>query len=96
MFETLTQDERRKYLKFVWGRSKLPADTSDLNDKHSIQVCSDRAVDALPEAHTCFFAIDIPVYVSLEAMTSKFKTAIELCGEIDGDYSPDSIADEDG
>lgn len=32
MFENLTQEERRKYLKFVWGRSKLPADTSDLND----------------------------------------------------------------
>lgn len=29
-------------------------------------------------------------------MTKKFKTAIELCGEIDGDYSPSSIADEDG
>jgi hypothetical protein len=29
-------------------------------------------------------------------MTAKFKTAIELCGEIDGDYSPSSIADEDG
>ena len=61
MFEQFTQVERRKYLKFVWGRSKLPADTSDLNDNHSIQVMERRAVDALPEAHTCFFSIDIPV-----------------------------------
>jgi E3 ubiquitin-protein ligase HERC1 len=30
MFENFTQMERRKYLKFVWGRSKLPVDTSDL------------------------------------------------------------------
>jgi len=29
-------------------------------------------------------------------MSAKFRTAIELCGEIDGDYSPSSIADEDG
>jgi len=96
MFDSFTQEERRKYLKFVWGRSKLPADTSDLNDQHGIQVCSGRAVDALPEAHTCFFSVDIPVYESLEVMTAKFKTAIELCGEIDGDYAPESIADEDG
>lgn len=96
MFESFTQEERRKYLKFIWGRSKLPADTSDLNDQHTINVCSSRAADALPEAHTCFFSIDIPIYVSLEAMTAKFKTAIELCGEIDGDYSAGSIPDEDG
>lgn len=38
MFETLTQEERRKYLKFVWGRSKLPADTSSLDYKHEVHV----------------------------------------------------------
>lgn len=30
MFETFSQDERRKYLKFVWGRTKIPADCSGL------------------------------------------------------------------
>lgn len=28
MFEKFTQEQRRKYLKFAWGRSKLPADTT--------------------------------------------------------------------
>jgi len=30
MFEAFPQKSRREYLKFVWGRSKLPVDTSDL------------------------------------------------------------------
>jgi E3 ubiquitin-protein ligase HERC1 len=96
MFETLTQEERRKYLKFVWGRVKLPNDTSALEYRHEICVRSDMAEDALPEAHTCFFTVDIPEYESLEIMTKRFRTAIELCGEIDADYGADDIADEDG
>jgi len=55
MFEKFSQDERRKYLKFVWGRSKLPADTSDLQYKHEVKVYSHLNKSALPEAHTCFF-----------------------------------------
>jgi hypothetical protein len=46
---------------------------------------------ALPESHTCFFTLDCPPYKSIEVMTKKFKTAIELCGEIDGDYNPANI-----
>ena len=30
MFEGFTQNERKAYLKFVWGRTKIPADCSDL------------------------------------------------------------------
>ena len=36
MFETFTQDERQKYLKFVWGRVKLPNDTTTLEYRHEI------------------------------------------------------------
>jgi len=36
MFDKLDQDERKKYLKFVWGRSNLPSDTSNLEYKHKI------------------------------------------------------------
>ena len=96
MFETLTQEERRKYLKFVWGRSKLPNDTSQLEYRHQICVLSHLRKDALPEAHTCFFQLDIPEYESVEIMGKRFRTAIELCGEIDTDYGAGNIADEDG
>lgn len=96
MFENFTQEERRKYLKFVWGRSKLPSDTSTLRDKHNVHVMSHMNKEALPESHTCFFTVDLAPYESLDLMTSKMKTAIELCGEIDGDYGAGQIADEDG
>jgi len=96
MFETLSQQERRKYLKFVWGRSKLPLDTSQLEYRHRICVLSHINKDSLPEAHTCFFQLDIPQYENIEIMTKRVKTAIELCGEIDTDYGAGNIADEDG
>ena len=32
MFEDFSQKERRQYLKFVWGRANIPADTSDLKE----------------------------------------------------------------
>lgn len=55
MFDAFTQEERRKYLKFVWGRSKLPADCSDLAYRHRITLYDHMSKDAFPEAHTCFF-----------------------------------------
>jgi hypothetical protein len=96
MMESFTEDEKRKYLKFAWGRMKIPSDTSELEYQHKICMYDDRSVEAFPEAHTCFFTIDIPPYTSLEKMTDKFKKAIELCGEIDADYGANNIADEDG
>jgi E3 ubiquitin-protein ligase HERC1 len=86
MFESFTQEERRKYLKFVWGRSKLPVETTTLEYKHQVHFYEDRAMDSFPESHTCFFTVDIGPYKSIESMTARFKTAIELCGEIDADH----------
>lgn len=85
MFENFTQDERQKYLKFVWGRTKLPADNSELHNRHRIDLSDWMDPESFPEAHTCFFSVDVPNYKDLETMTKKFKTAIELCGEIDND-----------
>jgi hypothetical protein len=96
MFERLTQEQRGLYLKFAWGRSKLPADTSQLRYKHQVCYYEDRLEDSFPEAHTCFFQVDIPNYSSVEKMTERFISAVELCGEIDGDYSADDIPDADG
>mmetsp|Transcript_8843 Transcript_8843/g.14995 ORF Transcript_8843/g.14995 Transcript_8843/m.14995 type:complete len:103 (-) Transcript_8843:3-311(-) len=82
------------YLKFVWGRLKIPADCSDLAYKHQISTsCQDE--NALPESHTCFFTIDFPKYSSYEIMKDRLTKAIEMCGEIDADYDPDDIANED-
>ena len=53
-------------------------------------------LEDLPQAHTCFFTLDIPPYKTLEIMTKKIKIAIEMCGEIDTDYGANHIQDEDG
>lgn len=95
MFESFTQEERKKYLKFVWGRSKLPEDTKNIGDPHQVEIYDYKSLDELPQAHTCFFTIDIPPYDNLEHMTKKFKTAFELCGEIDTDYGGVGGFDED-
>lgn len=96
IFEEFSQDERRKYLKFVWGRSKIPSDTSSLRYKHDVQVYGHLSADALPQAHTCFFTIDLPEYKDKDIMKKRITTAIELCGEIDTDYGAGQIRDEEG
>ena len=32
-------DQRQAYLKFVWGRSRLPIDLKSLKQKHTINLC---------------------------------------------------------
>jgi E3 ubiquitin-protein ligase HERC1 len=73
MFESFTQEERQKYLKFVWGRAKMPSDTTNLDYQHQVNVYSHMADTALPQAHTCFFTVDFPEYKTLEMMTKQAK-----------------------
>ena len=85
MFESFTQKERKLYLKYVWGRTKIPNDISGCQ-RHRIDIYG--SGNGFPIAHTCFFSIDVPEYDSLEIMTEKFKYAMEMCGDIDGDFNP--------
>jgi len=50
VFESLTDEERTMYLKFVWGRSRLPLDVSQ-SHKHKIRFCRAQ-IDSLPSSHT--------------------------------------------
>lgn len=93
MFEAFTQEERKLYLKFVWGRSKMPQDCSNLAYQHRITVYTYWNENALPKSHTCFFMIDIPEYKSYDVMVQRIKYAIETCGEIDDDFG--NAGDED-
>jgi len=77
--------QRQMYLKFVWGRSRLPCDTSGMEGAHGVNIYRHMSPEALPQAHTCFFEVDIPRYKSDKVMRAKFLTAITLCGEIDTD-----------
>lgn len=96
VFEEFTNEEKSLFLKFVWGRARLPPaerlkeqpfklvlfDSSRFNDHDS----------HFPEAHTCFFQFDLPRYTTDEACKTRILYAIQACGEIDTDNSSYSIA----
>ena len=41
-------DQRQMYLKFVWGRSRLPSDLKGLCYKHGVNVCRHMGKESLP------------------------------------------------
>lgn len=61
------------FLRFVWGRARLPRSANDFGDKQFVLQMLDRypagskvADEALPEAYTCFFVLKLPKYSSSE------------------------------
>eukprot|EP01017_Pseudomicrothorax_dubius_P006610 TRINITY_DN11923_c0_g1_i3.p1 TRINITY_DN11923_c0_g1~~TRINITY_DN11923_c0_g1_i3.p1 ORF type:complete len:524 (+),score=146.30 TRINITY_DN11923_c0_g1_i3:65-1636(+) len=80
-----TTEERVMYLKFVWGRSRLPLTSDDFSTKHEISFIDSDNETKLPIAHTCFFGIDLPRYKSYSTFVEKLRYAIYNCKEIDAD-----------
>ena len=75
-------EERSMYLRFVWGRSRLPLTSKDFTQKHTIESMKKVTCDAnmmLPVAHTCFFSIELPRYTSYEILKAKLLYAITNC-----------------
>mmetsp|Transcript_16694 Transcript_16694/g.53294 ORF Transcript_16694/g.53294 Transcript_16694/m.53294 type:complete len:892 (+) Transcript_16694:267-2942(+) len=69
-----TDEERSKFIRFAWGRSRLPAPRDwDRPFKLTRKNGSD---NQLPLAHTCFFQIELPPYSSKEIMRKRLLTAI--------------------
>lgn len=84
-----SQEDRQRYLRFVWGRSRLPSSSQDWDRKHKISKLSVRnslsADKMLPTAHTCFFSLDLPMYTSKETCAEKLLYAVTHCIAIDMD-----------
>ena len=54
--EEFSSDEQALYLRFVWGRSRLPLSTKDFGKKHTINAQSLPFPDTkLPSSHTCTY-----------------------------------------
>ncbi|KAE9024104.1 hypothetical protein PF002_g4103 [Phytophthora fragariae] len=90
-----SHEERSAFLRFVWGRSRLPASADEFPQRFKLQSFNQqragRSVDAyMPVAHTCFFSIEVPAYSSEAVLREKLLYAIYNCQEIDGDG--DSVA----
>ena len=54
-FERMSQEERAAYLKFVWGRTRLPVSLQGLSYRHEVRLYSNLSDQGFPQAHTCFF-----------------------------------------
>jgi hypothetical protein len=88
-WEVLTEmeeDDKRLYLKFVNGRSKLPTNIASIRYKHYVTLMHG-GDNVLPQAHVCYFQIDLPNYSSKDVVRKNLLIAIRLCGEIDTDMN---------
>lgn len=77
VLESFDQKQLSGYLKYVWGRSRL---SHGLSDAHKVSYYESR--NNIPEAHTCFFELDLGRYESDEELRKKLLYGIENCNEI--------------
>ena len=86
VLEEFSEEEKAAFLKFTWGRSRLPLNAAAFAQRFKLQSFSKSPPDNyLPVAHTCFFSLELPRYSTIEVMREKLRYAITHCLAIDGD-----------
>lgn len=71
---SLNDEQRSKFLRFVWGRSRLPRGG---DWERPFRITKRQGGDRqLPVGHTCFFQIELPSYSSVEIARKRLLTAI--------------------
>lgn len=84
VLDSFSNEERIQFLRFVSGRTRLPANPSDISQRFQI-MNSDRGASCLPTSQTCFFQLRLPNYPSKEILAEKLRYAIFNCRSIDMD-----------
>jgi len=74
--ESLNMDERSQFIRFVWGRSRLPLKGRPWPQTFKIQRQGGVGDETLPVTHTCFFSIELPDYSTEEILKTRLLTAI--------------------
>jgi len=77
VLESFDQNQLSLYLQYVWGRSRL---SYGLSDNHRLTYHSSKT--GIPEAHTCFFELDLGDYPSEAELKRMLLYGIENCREI--------------
>jgi hypothetical protein len=86
-----TTKEKELFLRFVWGRSRLPLTSEDFEQKFVLMTAPDNSDETLPISHTCFFQLELPRYSSAEVLKRKLLYAITECREIDTDHAAQNV-----
>jgi E3 ubiquitin-protein ligase HERC2 len=76
IMEELDASMHASFLRFVWGRTRLPLTAAGFTDRFQIDIES-RDERRIPTAATCFFKLSMPKYSSKEIMRKKLIVAIE-------------------
>ena len=100
VFEDFTNEQRSMFLKFVWGRSRLPIAERLKDQRFEIYLMGKNEYKDhnlnFPQSHTCYFKLDLPRYTTDEACKAKILYAITACGEIDTDEGAYNIDEAGG
>jgi hypothetical protein len=88
VMEEFTMEQRSSFLKFIWGRARLPLTEDGWTHPMKIQKLVKMDPDKyLPLSHTCFFSLELPCYSSRKIMKEKLIYAITHCKAIDIDVT---------
>jgi len=83
VLESFGQQDLQRFLRFCWGRARLPPEGSPLwENGFKIANGSDISPNGLPRAHTCFFQIDLPRYESKQKAEERILFAIRNCVDL--------------
>ncbi|XP_075228227.1 E3 ubiquitin-protein ligase HERC2 isoform X3 [Lycorma delicatula] len=88
VMEEFSNQERSLFLRFVWGRTRLPRTIADFRGRDFVLQVLDKYNPPdhfLPESYTCFFLLKMPRYSSKLILREKLKYAIHFCKSIDTD-----------
>ena len=74
VMEGLDNKDRSQFLRFTWGRSRLPHKDSW---PRPFKLCArNYGDDMLPLAHTCFFELELPQYSSEKIMRERLRHSL--------------------
>jgi len=85
VLEEFSPAERSLFLRFAWGRERLPAETEFQEEMKIFPNSKENPDKQLPHADTCFFNVSLPAYSSQLLMKERLLIAITHTMSMDGD-----------